>query len=130
MRAVSGLGQRLAPGAPAKRFWYAALKTKDGRQFWVSLDGHHFTREENRAASHQASGAAGVSNEIVAPVPGKVIAVKAEIGKDLALGDTVLVLESMKMEFEVKASRAGKLKSLTVKNGDQVSAGQLLAAWE
>jgi acetyl/propionyl-CoA carboxylase alpha subunit len=130
MRAVSGLGQLRRPGAPASRFWYASLKTKDGRQFWVSLDGHHFTREESRAASHQATGAEGVSSEIAAPVPGKVIAVKAEVGKDLALGDTVLVLESMKMEFEVKAARAGKLKSLTVKTGEQVSAGQILASWE
>ena len=67
--------------------------------------------------------------EILAPVPGKVIAVKAAAGQKVAAGEVLLVLESMKMEFEVKATRAGVLAEVHVKSGDQVTAGRPLAAW-
>ena len=65
----------------------------------------------------------------MAPVPGKVISVKAKTGMALQAGETILVLESMKMEFEVKAARAGTLAEIHVQTGDQVKAGRVLAAW-
>jgi len=70
-----------------------------------------------------------VTHELSAPVPGKVVTIKAAANQDVALGDAVVVLESMKMEFEVKASRAGTIAEVKVKVGDQVTAGQTLAIW-
>ena len=47
----------------------------------------------------------------------------------VAVGDTMFVLESMKMEFEVRATEDGELIEVNVKANDQVTAGQLLAKW-
>ena len=54
---------------------------------------------------------------------------KVAPGDEVTEGQVVLVLESMKMEFEVKAGKTGTVAKVQVKNGDQVTAGQLLAAW-
>ena len=44
-------------------------------------------------------------------------------------GAAVLVIESMKMEFEVKSQRQGRIESVDVTVGEQVSAGQTVARW-
>ena len=66
----------------------------------------------------------------MAPVPGKVIAVKVKEGLTVETGDTVFILESMKMEFEVKAARSGVVKAVKVTTGVQVTAGETLAEWQ
>lgn len=75
--------------------------------------------------SHREQSA--VSNEIKAPFPGKVVAVKAAIGGALAEGDSVIVLESMKMEHPLKAPLAGVVAEISVKEGDVIEAGRVLA---
>jgi 3-methylcrotonyl-CoA carboxylase alpha subunit len=66
---------------------------------------------------------------MTAPVPGKVIQVAIAGGDVITKGQTLFVLESMKMQFEVKASLDGRAGSILVKMGQQVSAGQQLAQW-
>jgi 3-methylcrotonyl-CoA carboxylase alpha subunit len=70
---------------------------------------------------------AAISNEIKAPFPGKVVAVKAAIGRSLAEGDSIIVLESMKMEHPLKAPLAGVVAEISVKEGDVIEAGRVLA---
>lgn len=70
------------------------------------------------------------SIDIKAEVTGKVWKLEATIGASLAPGDTVMILESMKMEIPVEAPKAGKLASLTVAEGDSVKEGQVLAKLE
>ena len=65
-----------------------------------------------------------------APMPGKVIAVKASPGQAVAKGDEILVVEAMKMENAIRAPRDGKIKSIAVKLGDMVSPGVTLAELE
>ena len=64
---------------------------------------------------------------VIAPMPGKVIAVGVAIGDVIAAGATLVVLEAMKMEQPVKATVAGTVAELFVALGDQVAAEQLLA---
>lgn len=68
--------------------------------------------------------------DIKAEVTGKVWKLEADIGASLAPGDSVMILESMKMEIPVEAPKAGKLTSLTVAEGDSVKEGQVLARME
>lgn len=59
-------------------------------------------------------------------VSGTVWKIERQIGDRLAAGDTVLVIESMKMEIPVEAPTAGTLLKLLVAEGDAVSEGQVL----
>jgi propionyl-CoA carboxylase alpha chain len=63
-------------------------------------------------------------------MPGKVIRVDAAPGDTVVAGQSLLVLEAMKMEHEILAPTAGVLTALPVGVGDQVDAGTLLAAIE
>jgi len=63
---------------------------------------------------------------IKAPMPGLIVAVVVEPGQDVVKGDTLVVLESMKMENELKAPRAGHVERVNVKVGDGVERDQAL----
>lgn len=78
------------------------------------------------APAKAAGGAAG-SVEINAPMPGKILDVKAQPGASVSRGDVVLILEAMKMENEVVAPQDGTIASINVNVGDMVEAGALLA---
>ena len=67
-----------------------------------------------------------VQSEII----GKVWAIEAKIGDKLAEEDTVIVLESMKMEIPVVAPQDGTLKEILVAEGDAVTEGQDVAIME
>ena len=60
-------------------------------------------------------------------VSGTVWKIVRQIGDALAAGDTVMVVESMKMEIPVEAPTAGTLVKLLVAEGDAVTEGQVLA---
>ena len=65
--------------------------------------------------------------KIVAEVAGKVWKVEARAGASLAANDTILILESMKMEIPVAAPAAGTLRALLVNEGDSVKEGDVVA---
>ena len=73
-----------------------------------------------------ASGAAG-SVRVEAGAAGKVFAVEAKVGQAVKAGDTVVVLEAMKMEIPVVAPQDGTIATVDVSVGDPVEAGALLA---
>jgi acetyl-CoA carboxylase biotin carboxyl carrier protein len=68
--------------------------------------------------------------EIRAEIVGNVLTVNVSEGDPLAEGDTVVVLESMKMEIPVLTERAGVLRSLSVREGDVVQEHDLIAVVE
>jgi biotin carboxyl carrier protein len=69
---------------------------------------------------------ASVQNGILAPMPGKVVAVKVDLGEEVKAGDVVLILEAMKMENEIVSNRTGKISDVRVKEGDSVDADDVL----
>lgn len=77
-------------------------------------------------AKKASSGSAG-SIKVNAPMPGKILAVKAEAGQAMKKGDVVCILEAMKMENEVVAPEDGTIASIDVAAGDSVEAGTVLA---
>lgn len=75
------------------------------------------------------AGAAG-SIEVAASVPGKICKVEASVGTALKAGDTVVVLEAMKMEIPVVAPSDGTVASINVSVGDMVESGDVLATMD
>ena len=65
---------------------------------------------------------------VSAPMPGKILAVKAKEGDSVKAGDVLLVLEAMKMENDIVAPQDGVVASINVKVGDSVESGAKLAS--
>lgn len=78
------------------------------------------------APAPASSGAAG-SIEVAAQVAGKVWKVVAKVGDKLERGDTVVILEAMKMEIPVVAPEAGTVVSIDKAEGAEVANGDLIA---
>lgn len=76
-----------------------------------------------------SSGKAG-SVQVEAPMPGKILAVKANPGQSVKKGEVILLLEAMKMENEVVAPQDGTIASINVNSGDMVEAGNVLATMD
>lgn len=64
------------------------------------------------------------------PINGVVVKVVAQVGQNIQEGDTLLVLEAMKMETNITAPRAGKVAKIRVEQGKGVTAGQVLVDFE
>lgn len=64
------------------------------------------------------------------PVSGIVVKVLAQVGQTLQVGDSLLVLEAMKMETEICAPVSGKVAAISLKPGDNVQAGAVVVAFE
>ena len=78
------------------------------------------------AAPAAPAGAAG-SVVVAAPMPGKILGVKASAGQAVKKGQVLLVLEAMKMENEIFAPRDGTIATINVAAGDSVEPGATLA---
>ena len=78
------------------------------------------------AAPVAAPSAGGATTEIPSPMPGTIVKVLVEEGDAVEAGDTVVVLEAMKMETEVKASEAGTVAEILVAPADSVASAQVL----
>ena len=70
------------------------------------------------------------SSEVIAPTAGLVIKIGATEGSTVKAGDTVVVLQSMKMEIAVQAETDGRINKVLVKEGDEVNLGQTMAVIE
>lgn len=71
---------------------------------------------------HRADG----PTHLTAPMPGRVVKVLVEEGREVVAGEGLVVIEAMKMENEVKASRGGSVRKVAVRQGQAVEAGALL----
>lgn len=109
---------------------YDAQVERTARHLIVTLEGHHFEIEvrDPRRWSRQAAGRAGSDIEtIAAPMPGKVVRVLVVPGDAVEAGQGLMVVEAMKMQNEMKASRAGRVLTVSAKEGATVTAGEVLA---
>ncbi len=78
------------------------------------------------APAPAAPAAPAEGSQVTAPMPGKILNVKVNVGDSVNEGDLVLLLEAMKMENEVFASATGKVVQIPVKSGDSVNTGDVL----
>ena len=103
-----------------------ARVSSEGSRRWVTIGGRTWLL--TRSAGPGAAGHAGhAGGELLSPMPGQVRAVQVTPGQSVNKGQTLLVVEAMKMEIRVVSPRDGVLKSLMVKEGQTVERDQLLA---
>jgi 3-methylcrotonyl-CoA carboxylase alpha subunit len=106
-----------------------AATARDGVE--VTYDGERFVfRCEPPPALGARSSSAGAQGSVTAPMPGKIVSVAVAAGDSVAERDLLLVLEAMKMEHRIEASRPGVIKSVTVAPGTLVTGGATLVEFE
>jgi biotin carboxyl carrier protein len=106
-----------------------AYVSSENTKRWVTVNGQTFVLKQPAAGArsrghgqHHAAGALRVT----APMPGQVRAVNVSEGEAVTKGQTLLVLEAMKMEIRVQAPMDGIVKKLSVKQGQTVEREQVL----
>jgi biotin carboxyl carrier protein len=72
----------------------------------------------------------GGAGALITQMPGKIVKIFKKVGERVAIGETVLILEAMKMENEIKAGVNGVIKSIDVKEGQALEAGFLMVEIE
>lgn len=77
-------------------------------------------------AAVSPAGAAPAAGTIKCPLPGTVLAIKVNVGDTVAVGQTLLVLEAMKMENNIQAESAGVVRQILVQQGASVMEGDNL----
>lgn len=84
--------------------------------------------ERSRLLRSRAGSMVPESGEVAirAPMPGLIVSVPVELGDMIEAGDNLVILESMKMENELKAPRAGRVERINVNAGDSVEQNQAL----
>ena len=73
-----------------------------------------------------AAAPAGAGRNICAPLPGTIIDIKVKVGDQVKEGDTLLILEAMKMQNNIEAEASGQVTAIHVKPGDSVMEGTAL----
>lgn len=69
-------------------------------------------------------------NDLKAPMPGLIVSIQVQVGDSIKKGDSLLILEAMKMENVLKATGDGKVKSIKVNNKQNVEKNQVLIEFE
>ena len=90
------------------------IQTHKGNLLFKILPKFNITQEE------------AIKGGLTAPMPGKVVEIMIKKGSNIKKGDTLLILEAMKMEHKVLAPDNGKIKEVLIKENDQVENGQTL----
>ena len=102
----------------------------DGAAVHFARGGASFSLRNALYDAPGRKGAAAGDGRLLAPMNGRVVAVNARAGEQLAAGTPLVVLEAMKMEHGLSLDFSSKIKSVHVTAGAQVSPGQLLAEFE
>ncbi len=100
---------------------------RNGEAVWVAMDGNTYMLRRSARARGRSAGDASPQNQLRAPMPGTVRAVHVTVNQEVTRGQTLLLLEAMKMETRIQAPIDGRVKALHVAAGQQVEKDQPLA---
>jgi len=109
------------------------LYEKIGDTVWIHCEGMTYsislkTQETGGRAARSSAGAE--SGTLKSPMPGKILKVNFKPGESVGAGQTVVVIEAMKMEYALKSPFKGKVKAVLKKAGDSVALDETLADLE
>ena len=106
------------------------ITATDGDDRHLAMGAHRLrtTRLQGRGGRRRRSGGAG--GGLTSPMPGQVLRVMAEAGQAVKAGQTLMLLEAMKMEHAIKAPRDGVIKRICFNAGDMVTQGAELIELE
>lgn len=111
----------IVAGRPATLYW--AVETG---QWWISLNGCTYLLEKPSRRPGRRPGVADSSDQLRAPMPAQVRSVEVSEGDTVARGQTLLLLEAMKMEIRLRSPRAARINKILVKAGQPVERDQVL----
>ncbi|MDQ3005948.1 MAG: biotin/lipoyl-binding protein [Chloroflexota bacterium] len=106
-----------------------AYVSSDNAKRWVTVNGRTVVLTKSSGTKRSGAGQDHAS-ELAAPMPGVIRSVNIEEGESVKKGQTLLVLEAMKMEIRIQAPFDGVVKSLAVKVGQTVEREQILIVLE
>ncbi|MCF6242243.1 MAG: acetyl-CoA carboxylase biotin carboxyl carrier protein subunit [Bacteroidales bacterium] len=87
-------------------------------------------RSKVHTSKEDASIKGKIGKLVKAPLPGTIFKMKIKIGDNVSAGDTLLIMEAMKMENNIQSEISGKIKSVMVAEGDTVLQGDILLELE
>ena len=103
------------------------IKTEElNNRIWFHLSGRIFILDQKKLSSSDQAKKDPDKNLVLSPMPGQIVKVLVQFGSEVEENQTLLILSSMKMEYTLKASKKGFIKSVKVKEGEKVSADQEL----
>jgi biotin carboxyl carrier protein len=111
---------------------FEALVEQSADVYKVLMRGYmydvHVLDERSRILQRRSSLMAPDTGEVSvrAPMPGLIVEVPVEVGQEVEAGQKVVILESMKMENELKTPRGGRVERVNVKKGDSVEQNEAL----
>ena len=111
------------------RQWEVAV-AEAGDSRWISVDGQVLLVTVETGAARPARKASRSAGAMMAPMPATVVKVLVEPGQSVHDGETVLVLEAMKMELPIRAPKAGVVKAVRCRQGELVQPGEALVELE
>ncbi len=126
---------RSVPGSPTRSlivdgrsYEAAVMTTRDGLDVYVSGDVFRVrVTDELWARAEEGAMAAGSGQEqIASPMPGSVVRIPVEVGQVVPAGETVAVVEAMKMQNDLATAHGGKVVEIRVEPGDVVDQGTVL----
>lgn len=97
---------------------------------WLGRDGAAWRVQPHDPLATARAGARSGADTLAAPMPGTVTVVRTAVGEEVAAGQSLLVVEAMKMEHVIAAPHAGTVTELTVAAGSTVAMDQVLAVVE
>lgn len=103
-----------------------AYTSSENNKRWVTVNGQTFVLTKSSGARKGGHGHHHAAGELTAPMPGQVRAVNVSEGEAVTKGQTLLVLEAMKMEIRIHSPQDGVVKKLFVKQGQTVEREQIL----
>ena len=103
-----------------------AYVSSENARRWVTINGQTLMLTKSSGARRGSHTGHHTAGELTAPMPGQVRAVNVSEGDAVTKGQTLLVLEAMKMEIRIHAPQDGVVKKLFVKQGQTVEREQIL----
>lgn len=104
----------------------------NGKPYKITIENRDYSNAGNDTKPIQTSGPAAVTTfpagagSIMAPIPGLVLDVMVNVGDRVEAGQTVVILEAMKMENSLVTNAAGTVREIYVQKGAQVNTGDLI----
>ncbi len=114
-----------APAAEPARGPETYTVTVNGKSYSVTVSAGGEVEQVVQAES-SATASSGTGEAIPAPLAGNIFKVKVTVGQRINSGDVIMIMEAMKMETEVRATRAGTVEAVIAREGEAVQVGEPL----
>lgn len=103
------------------------IKIENGKAIVDGVSYDYSVKDGIATRTVSSSQSSSVATPVTAGLPGTVVKIVSPVGTQVSDGTTILIVEAMKMEVEIKSSVSGSVKEIKVKPGDSIVAGQELA---